>query len=340
MQKILFFLSTCFILKVCSAQQSSFLKKLNISDSVKAIQYYQELSFKHKSTNQLVLKERHFAFAFKLKKAKMVIRFFNPDNEDKVVTLAKGLNVDDRGNNFVFRYPLKDTATFKILTTLIVDSASNTTYYTGYVFLPAEQKWKLMGSYKCKESQHYIDEITFLRKGKHNIVAETNNEAWLQRENNSWKNISGSALQRPLIDVTRNIDSAATYKAEINLLNQALAAQQIDATGFVEGVYYKIIKQGTGEKVQITDTVSVLYKGWLFNDGSVFDQTKEKPASFPLKRLIKGWQLGLPQCNIGGIIRLYIPSALAYSIRARSKSIPPNSILVFDVEVVAAKHGE
>ncbi len=53
-----------------------------------------------------------------------------------------------------------------------------------------------MGSYKCKESQHYIDEITFLRKGKHNIVAETNNEAWLQRENNSWKNISGSALQR------------------------------------------------------------------------------------------------------------------------------------------------
>ncbi len=49
----------------------------------------------------------------------MVIRFFNPDNEDKVVTLAKGLNVDDRGNNFVFRYPLKDTATFKYLQHLL-----------------------------------------------------------------------------------------------------------------------------------------------------------------------------------------------------------------------------
>jgi FKBP-type peptidyl-prolyl cis-trans isomerase len=87
----------------------------------------------------------------------------------------------------------------------------------------------------------------------------------------------------------------------------------------------------------LTDTLVVHYKGSLFSDGSVFDQTKEKPATFPLGRLIKGWQLGLTQCRVGGKIRLYIPSGSAYGIRTLSTAIPPNSILVFDVEVLDAK---
>ncbi|MBA4197680.1 MAG: hypothetical protein C0459_09020 [Chitinophaga sp.] len=52
---------------------------------------------------------------------------------------------------------------------------------------------------------------------------------------------------------------------------------------------------------------------------------------------MKGWQIGLPLCKVGGTIRLIIPSALAYSIRSRSKAIPPNSILVFDIEVLGVK---
>jgi len=79
----------------------------------------------------------------------------------------------------------------------------------------------------------------------------------------------------------------------------------------------------------------VRYKGQLM-DGSVFDETKEEPATFPLKRLIKGWQAGLPFCRQGGKIRLIIPSALAYSIRNLG-IIPPNSPLIFDVEVVEIK---
>ena len=69
----------------------------------------------------------------------------------------------------------------------------------------------------------------------------------------------------------------------------------------------------------------------------MFDQTKDKPAIFPLKRLIKGWQIGLTMCKVGGKIRLIIPSAIAYSIRSRSSKIPPNSVLVFDIEVLSAK---
>jgi FKBP-type peptidyl-prolyl cis-trans isomerase len=72
-------------------------------------------------------------------------------------------------------------------------------------------------------------------------------------------------------------------------------------------------------------------------NGEIFDQTKEKPATFPLNRLIKGWQIGLTKCKKGGKMRLIIPSALAYSIRARAEKIPPNSILLFDIEVLDIK---
>ena len=99
------------------------------------------------------------------------------------------------------------------------------------------------------------------------------------------------------------------------------------------------MQDGTGDFVAVTDTVTVYYKGWLLKDGVVFDQTKEKPATFPLSRLIKGWQVGLPRCRVGGKIRLFISSGLAYSVRSRSKDIPPNSVLVFEIEVVEAKKG-
>ena len=113
----------------------------------------------------------------------------------------------------------------------------------------------------------------------------------------------------------------------------------IDDTTYknVEGICYQMIKEGTGRQVSVNDTVTVFYKGYLLKDGSVFDQTKDKPAIFPLKRLIMGWQIGVPLCKVGGKIKIIIPSNLAYSIRTRAAKIPPNSILVFEIEVLEAK---
>ena len=143
--------------------------------------------------------------------------------------------------------------------------------------------------------------------------------------------------QRPVFDWTKNADSAIQFKNDIAVIRKAIAAKKIDTTGSTGGVYYQIIKEGTGDLVNVNDTVTVFYKGTLLSDGSVFDQTKEKPAVFPLKRLIKGWQLGLSVCKVGGKIRLIIPSGLAYSIRTMNTSIPLNSIMVFDIEVIAVK---
>ncbi|MEO7313088.1 MAG: DUF3472 domain-containing protein [Chitinophagaceae bacterium] len=144
------------------------------------------------------------------------------------------------------------------------------------------------------------------------------------------------ASANPTVDLYRNADSALQTAKELQMIFKEIAAGKLDTTGSVHGVYYKILKEGTGRNVKVSDTVVAFYKGSILN-GEIFDQTKTEPATFPLARLIKGWQYGVPMCKVGGTIRLIVPSALAYSIRTRGPKIPPNSILVFDIEVVSVK---
>ncbi|MBK7374901.1 MAG: DUF3472 domain-containing protein [Chitinophagaceae bacterium] len=138
--------------------------------------------------------------------------------------------------------------------------------------------------------------------------------------------------EKPVIDLYKNADSLAEISKENKQIFAAIQEGKFDTTGSSAGIYYKILQEGNGDFVSLNDTLVVYYKGQLLN-GSVFDQTKDKPAVFPLKRLIKGWQAGLPFCRQGGKIRLIIPSPLAYSIRNLGV-IPPNSVLIFDVEVL------
>ncbi len=144
--------------------------------------------------------------------------------------------------------------------------------------------------------------------------------------------------QRPVIDWFKNADSLAQSVKDNELIQEYIKKTNWKPTGSKEGVYYEILKEGSGAIVKVTDTVTVHYKGSLLSDGSVFDQTKEKPATFPLSRLIKGWQIGVPMCKVGGTVRIVIPSAMGYTIRSRSKLIPPNSVLLFDIEVIGIKN--
>lgn len=143
--------------------------------------------------------------------------------------------------------------------------------------------------------------------------------------------------QRPNVDLNRNSDSLTQATLDEETIKSAVRKGVIDTTGNESSVYYYIVKQGAGKAIKVTDTVTVYYKGSLLSDGSIFDQTKEKPATFPLNRLIKGWQLAVPKINVGGSVKVIIPSGLAYGIRSRSKDIPANSVLVFDIEVLDAR---
>lgn len=101
------------------------------------------------------------------------------------------------------------------------------------------------------------------------------------------------------------------------------------------GLEYEFLRTGDGASPTLDDTVVINYTGW-FLDGKVFDSSagRGEPASFPLKRLIAGWQEGLQMMKEGSAARFVIPAALAYGARGRPPQIPADATLVFVVELV------
>jgi FKBP-type peptidyl-prolyl cis-trans isomerase len=108
-------------------------------------------------------------------------------------------------------------------------------------------------------------------------------------------------------------------------------------TALPSGVLYETLQAGTGDYPKPTDTVKVNYTGTLIN-GTKFDSNADHdggaPAVFPLDGVIPGWTEGIQKVNRGGKIKLYIPSALAYGPRGQPPTIPPDSALVFEVELL------
>ncbi|MGL5290747.1 MAG: FKBP-type peptidyl-prolyl cis-trans isomerase [Vibrionaceae bacterium] len=100
------------------------------------------------------------------------------------------------------------------------------------------------------------------------------------------------------------------------------------------GLMYKVAKMSEGEKPSATDTVVVHYKGSLV-DGTQFDSSydRNKPASFPLDRVIPGWTEGVQLMSVGSKFTFVIPPELAYGDQD-SSVIPANSTLVFEVELL------
>lgn len=99
------------------------------------------------------------------------------------------------------------------------------------------------------------------------------------------------------------------------------------------------IKDGAGDTVQPNATISAHYTGALVADGTIFQSSHDsgEPVTFGLNQVIAGWTLGVPGMKVGGTRRLVIPSAQAYGANSPSPNIPPNSDLVFDIELVAIK---
>lgn len=107
------------------------------------------------------------------------------------------------------------------------------------------------------------------------------------------------------------------------------------------GLQYKVIKEGAGKIPKATDTVSTHYRGTLL-DGSEFDSSikQGRPVSFPVDRVIQGWQEALQLMKVGSKWQLFVPSELAYRDSTRPDSpIGPNSVLIFDIELLGIEAG-
>lgn len=104
------------------------------------------------------------------------------------------------------------------------------------------------------------------------------------------------------------------------------------------GLEYKILKAGDGPKPTATDTVECNYRGTLI-DGKEFDSSYKggKPVSFPVNGVIKGWTEALQLMPVGSKWQLFIPADLAYGERGAGADIPPNSTLIFEVELLSIK---
>ena len=128
-------------------------------------------------------------------------------------------------------------------------------------------------------------------------------------------------------------DNNAGTNAPIAAAAPANAGEMITTAS---GLKYQVLKHGTGTvSPKATDTVKVHYEGKLLN-GTVFDSSiaRGQPISFPLNGVIPGWTEGLQLMKVGDKFKFEIPANLAYGANSPSPAIPPNSTLVFEVELL------
>ena len=130
---------------------------------------------------------------------------------------------------------------------------------------------------------------------------------------------------------------AKVQGAENKKKADAFLAENKDKPGVTvtgSGLQYKILSTGAGAKPAATDSVTVHYKGTLL-DGTEFDSSYKRgqPATFGVSGVIKGWTEALQLMNAGSKWQLFIPPDLAYGEQGRP-NIPPNSLLVFEVELL------
>jgi FKBP-type peptidyl-prolyl cis-trans isomerase len=124
--------------------------------------------------------------------------------------------------------------------------------------------------------------------------------------------------------------------SEKQLLINFCTANNISYTVHSSGLLYQIITPGTGTVTPTTSsTVSVLYVG-KFLSGTTFDSSATIYTSL-LNNFIDGWKDGIPLIKSGGHIKLVIPSALAYSCAGYLPTIPANTPLYFDVNLIDVK---
>jgi FKBP-type peptidyl-prolyl cis-trans isomerase len=128
--------------------------------------------------------------------------------------------------------------------------------------------------------------------------------------------------------------AASGYAAQSKALVARYGAQK-GAVTTASGLVYIESRAGTGAQPGPTDTVKVQYDGKL-PDGSVFDSSRRRgePSTLPIDKVIPCWREGLQRMKVGGLATIVCPADIAYGEAGRPPTIPPNSALLFAVELV------
>ena len=135
-------------------------------------------------------------------------------------------------------------------------------------------------------------------------------------------------------------DPTARIQQEKNAIAKFVKDSGLKVTTTASGLNYVVMRQGTGVQAKAGDEVIVHYSGRLLN-GTEFDASYKRGEPFTFKlgqgQVIKGWDEGIALLKVGSKAKLIIPSELGYGAQGAGAQIPPNSPLVFDVELIGIK---
>lgn len=122
-----------------------------------------------------------------------------------------------------------------------------------------------------------------------------------------------------------------------NIILNYIIDNKLDMKSTPDGIYYQITKAGTGKQPTIKDEIVTHYHG-TFLDGKVFDSTLgKKKFTYPLNRMNDGWKKALPLMPTGSKGIFIMPSSLCYGEQGFGNLIPPNTILIFEIELLGIK---
>jgi peptidylprolyl isomerase/FKBP-type peptidyl-prolyl cis-trans isomerase FkpA/FKBP-type peptidyl-prolyl cis-trans isomerase FklB len=156
----------------------------------------------------------------------------------------------------------------------------------------------------------------------------------------------GFALCMQACKSKSSIDSELLINREDQIIREYIAERNINASKLPSGMYYQNIAQGSGEKPVLGDTLRVHYTGNIIYS-YIFDSSRFRDAPFELilgasgtGAVISGWTIALLDMRVGERGIFFIPSYLAYSSSGQqdrntgTRIIPPNSVLIFDIELL------
>jgi FKBP-type peptidyl-prolyl cis-trans isomerase len=166
--------------------------------------------------------------------------------------------------------------------------------------------------------------------------------------------LDSTGVAKQKAEVAKQQAEAAKLQAEAakalalkddSIIQDFIKTNNLPAKKTASGLYYVIIKEGTGEMPKVNDDVTMNYTG-MFLDGTKFDSNEDTafqhvaPFNFPLgqRRVIAGWDEGVAMLKQGTKAKLILPSAIGYGAQGSGK-IPANAVLQFDVELVSFKKG-
>lgn len=186
-----------------------------------------------------------------------------------------------------------------------------------------------------------INSIVIIRKGKEakKFKAEKVFQDYFENkaENDKIQATKNDAARKALTEIAAEKQKK---QAELEAQKQKEAkekaiAEFANAGTTASGLKYIVLQEGTGNKPVATSNVKVHYTG-MFLDGKVFDSSVQRGETidFGLNQVIKGWTEGVQLMPEGSKYKFYIPSNLAYGERGAGGVIPPNTDLIFEIELI------